>query len=102
MVDPLEMTLRALQAASDNGNVSPDRRWDALRNQGIPVSYKEFAARWDQEGEEGILHQLVDKFDAHGLTLKTTNPEDQPEQGKPGTDDLDKMAKHATNKALGF
>ena len=101
-MDPLEMTLRALQAAANNGNTSPDRRWDAFRNQGIPVSYQEFAARWDAEGEEGILHQLVDKFDARGLTLKTTNPEDQPEQGKPGTNDIDQMAKHATNKAMGF
>jgi len=96
------MSLRALQAAANNGNGSPDRRWDALRNQGIPVGYKEFAARWDQEGDDGILHQLVSKFDGRGLTLQTDTPDEQPEQGKTGATDIDKMAKHATNKALGF
>lgn len=101
MVDPLVMTLRGLQAAADNQGSKADIRWQALRNQGVPVGYPEFAARWDDEGEQGILRKLVQKFDSRGLTLKTKHTQPQPAQGGEGGPDLvSQMAKSATDKAM--
>lgn len=66
---------------------------------GIPVSYRAFSARWDQEDqlppEQQVLHKLVDKFDGAGVTLKTS--EQEPEVGTDaGQSEVEKMAKRAT------
>jgi hypothetical protein len=87
------------QSSGDNLNSTSSLTWDALQQMGIPVSYRAFAARWDQEDqlppEQQVLHKMVDKFDGTGLTLKTT--EEEPEVGTDsGQSEVEKMAKRAT------
>ncbi len=95
MVDPLIMRLRALQAAADNQNTTAPLTWDALQNMGIPVRYDEFAARWDDPEEGVILKKLVDKFDGHGLTVKT-NEKDKIAKTSHKEKEISRMAKRAT------
>jgi hypothetical protein len=75
--------------------------WQALSSigssMGAPqVNYDGFAAAWDSEDETGILHQLVDRFDANGLVIKTNNKDNMPQQGQQQAGELEKMAKRAT------
>lgn len=68
---------------------------------GIPVRYDQFAARWDSEDEGPILKQLVDKFDGHGLTVKTNQGNELPHSGnKEG--EVSRMAKRASHKKRKF
>ena len=97
MVDPLIMRLRALQAAANNQNTTAPLTWEALQNMGIPVRYDQFAARWDDPQEGAILKQLVDKFDGHGLTVKT-NEKDRLARTGSKEREVSKMAKRATHK----
>ena len=69
------MRLRAVQSSANNQNTTAPLTWDALQNMGIPVRYDEFAARWDDPQEGPLLKKLVDKFDKHGLTVKTKERE---------------------------
>ena len=65
-----------MQAAANNKHTQAPLTWQALQNQGVPVGYDEFAARWDsQEPNDQILHKLVDRFDSHGLVIKTKEKE---------------------------
>lgn len=74
--------------------------WDALQQMGIPMSYRAFAARWDQEDqlppEKQVLHKLVSKFDGSGVTLKTSEEEPEVGGGEGGQSEVEKMAKRAT------
>jgi hypothetical protein len=90
-----------LQKAADGQGIQSPMTWralnSALRGQGVPtVRYDQFSARWENEP---VLKQLVDRFDGHGLQIKTA-AKDQPEQGKKKTDAMGKMAKRATDKAF--
>jgi hypothetical protein len=79
------MTWRALAAASSK--------------MGAPaIDYDRFAARWKNDP---VLKSIVDRFDGHGLVIKTANSEQQPEQGAEKTSTISQMAKRATDKALG-
>lgn len=89
------MRLRALQAAANNQHTTAPLTWDALQNMGIPVRYDQFAARWDDPQEGAILKQLVDKFDGHGLTVKT-NEKDQIAKNSHKEKEISRMAKRAT------
>jgi len=80
--------------------------WDALNQNGQEfgspdIDYDRFAARWDSDP---ILKKLVDRFDGHGVVIKTANSEDQPEQGNPeekkASNAIDSMAMSATKKAM--
>lgn len=97
------ITLRSLQADANNHNKSVSIPWRALnansQSTGSPeITYDGFAAQWDAEGEQGILHQLVDRFDGHGLVLKTNQPEPGKEQPKQGPSEVSKMAMSATKR----
>ena len=75
-----------------------------FRSYGAPnIRYDQFDQRWkDEEAlppEHQILHSIVDRYDGHGLVLKTGG-EAQPEQGGKDTDQVGKMAKRATAKAI--
>jgi hypothetical protein len=99
--DPLIRFLTGLQKAADGQGIQAPLTWralnSALRGQGVPtVRYDQFSARWEKEP---VLKQLVDRFDGHGLQIKTA-AKDQPEQGKKKTDAMGKMAKRATDKAF--
>jgi hypothetical protein len=90
-----------LQKAADDQNIQSPLTWRALNrilsSQQAPlVRYREFSARWEKEP---ILKQLVDRFDGHGLVVKTA-AKDQLEQGQKKTGAMDKMAKRATDKAF--
>ena len=90
-----------MQKAADDQNIQSPLTWRALNrilsSQQAPlVRYREFSARWEKEP---ILKQLVDRFDGHGLVVKTA-AKDQPEQGQKKTSSIDKMAKRATDKAF--
>ena len=92
--------LTGLQKAADGQGIQSPMTWRAvnssLRGQAPHVGYREFNARWEKEP---ILKQLVDRFDSHGLQVKTA-AKDQPEQGQKKTNAMDKMAKRATDKAF--
>jgi hypothetical protein len=99
----LVITLRSLQSAADNQNSEAQMTWAALNasndGMGAPdIDYDRFAAQWDAEGEEGVLHQLVDRFDGHGLVIKTNNGQEpaQQSQHKEREGAVAKMAKRAT------
>ena len=103
MVDPLVMTLRALQANANSQNTPATIPWRALnansQSTGSPmINYDGFAAQWDAEDESGILHQLVDRFDGQGLVLKTNQPEPGQGQPKQGPGEVAKMAMSATKR----
>ena len=97
------LTLRALQSRADNDGSGATLTWDAInamgQEYGSPdIDYDRFAARWESDP---ILKKLVDRFDGHGLVIKTREGEDQPEQGNPEKKSaIDSMAMSATKKAL--
>jgi hypothetical protein len=69
-----------------------------MRASGSPaIDYDRFAARWEQDP---ILKKIVDRFDGQGVVLKTQAHQEQPGQGKPQPQEIDKMAKRATAKAF--
>lgn len=96
-----------MQSVLSNANfdqATSSLTWRALNalasQQGAPaVDYKRFDKRWQDEGEEGILHQLVDRYDGQGLVLKTDEHEHPEVQGKPKQGQISAMAKRATAKA---
>jgi hypothetical protein len=57
------------------------------------IDYDRFAARWDSDP---ILQQLVDRFDAAGVVLKTANKENNVSRGQAQPGQIEKMAKRAT------
>ena len=98
------MTLRALQSAANNTNSEAPMTWIALnragQNFGSPaIDYDRFAARWESDP---ILKQLVDRFDGHGLVIKTNANSEEPEQqgAEQGGGGVEQMAKHATANAF--
>lgn len=91
-------TLRALQSAANNSGSESQMTWKALASasakMGAPaIDYDRFAARWDSDP---ILKQLVDRFDANGVVIKTNNKENNMPQGQGQTGEVEKMAKRAT------
>ena len=105
-MDPLVLTLRALQSAADRKGIEAPMTWDALNQTGQQygspdIDYDRFAARWESDP---ILKKLVDRFDGHGLVIKTQKNAEHPEQGNPeqkqAADAVDAMAKSATKKAM--
>lgn len=68
------------------------------------MTYDGFARRWDAEEslppDQQVLHKLVKRFDGSDLTLNTTEKSAQIEKGKQGNE-MSKMAKRATAKAMG-
>lgn len=82
------MTWRAINAAGQ-ANGAP------------AIDYERFAAQYDAEDENGILHHLVDRFDQNGLVIKTnvTSPQNQM-PAQPATGAVEKMAKSATSRAF--
>ena len=97
------LTLRALQSAANNQHIEAPMSWDAInhtgQNYGAPdIDYDRFAARWESDP---ILKQLVDRFDGHGLVIKTDKKEDQPNSRQHhGKDLVAQMAKSATKRAF--
>ena len=65
------------------------------------IGPEEFAARWDQEDDTGMLHQLVSSFDENGLIINTGIPTEPVDQNQPEGGQISQMAKRATQKALG-
>jgi hypothetical protein len=59
------------------------------------IDYDRFAARWKSDP---VLKSIVDRFDGHGLVIKTANGAEQPEQGEPkaGNSDMKTAALRAT------
>ena len=91
-------TLRALQSAANHKGSEATMTWRALAaasaKMGAPaIDYDRFAARWDTDP---VLKSIVDRFDGHGLVIKTANNAQQPDQGAPQPNEVEKMAKRAT------
>jgi len=91
-------TLRALQSAANNKGSEATMTWRALAaasaKMGAPaIDYDRFAARWDSDP---VLKSIVDRFDGHGLVIKTANNAQQSEKGAPQPNEMEKMAKRAT------
>lgn len=97
-MDPLVLTLRALQSSANNQHSQAAMTWKALnhaaQNYGAPdIDYDRFNARWETDP---ILKQLVDRFDGRGLVIKTQAKE-QPMKGNPEQkSQVSQMAKRAT------
>ena len=99
------LTLRALQSAADNQGSEAPMTWQALnqtaQQYGSPdIDYVRFSKRWESDP---ILKQLVDRFDGHGLVIKTRKHEEEPNQGNPekkASNVIDSMAMSATKKAM--
>lgn len=75
--------------------------WQALnqlgQEYGAPdIDYDRFAARWDSDP---ILKKLVDRFDGHGLVVKTHEQEPQTPQGQQ-SGMMDRAASAATKRAM--
>ena len=101
MSDPLVATLMSLQANANNKNAQGSYTWDAInsinKNQGAPmIRYDQFAARWETDP---MLKQIVDRFDGHGLVIKTNAAEPEKHGGHKKSK-ISQMAKRATSKAL--
>lgn len=84
-MDPLVLTLRALQSAANDQHSEAQLTWDAInhagQNYGAPdIDYDRFAQRFDTDP---IIKQLVQRFDGHGVVIKTDKKEPKPGQGKP-------------------
>lgn len=95
------MTLRFLQSSDNNKNSEGVHPWRELQTKlhtsGLNIGYDTFKARWDsQDPSDKILHDLVDRFDGHGIVLKTHNPENDMAQGSQKGNEVEKMAKRAT------
>lgn len=93
--------LQGLQAAADNQQTQAPMTWQALNadseSTGAPsIDYFRFAARWDAEDENGILHQLVDRFDRNGIVIKTQEKEPEVVKAEPKSNVVSQMAKRAT------
>lgn len=98
-------TLRALQSAAKNSNSPAPMTWKALsianQNNGAPaIDQERFAAQWDAEGEDGMLHQIVDRFDNTGLVLKTANSDQLSGLGKEKESSISKIAKQVARKSF--
>jgi hypothetical protein len=104
--DPLVSTLRFLQSIDQQHGGNGVHPWadiqTKLRSSGMNIRYDSFKQRWEnpQGPDDEILHQLVDRFDGHGLVLKT-GEEETPQGSEGGPDQISQMAKRATDKALG-
>lgn len=106
-MDPLVLTLRAIQSRANAAHSTAPLTWDAINNigqdYGAPdIDYDRFAARWESDP---ILKQLVDRFNGQGLVIKTEKSQPEPEeQGNPeakaAANAVDNMAKSATKKAM--
>lgn len=91
-------TLRALQSAANRKGSEATMTWRALAaasaKMGAPaIDYDRFAARWDSDP---VLKSIVDRYDSHGLVIKTANKAKQVEKGTPQPNEMEKMAKRAT------
>jgi hypothetical protein len=105
----LVSVLRGVQSNAENqSSGAAELTWDAvnaeLRPYGAPgVRYDQFDKRWQEEEglppEHQILHNLVDRYDGHGLVLKGPKPELNVGTPK-DNDQVGKMAKRATAKAM--
>ena len=98
-------TLRGLQSSANRSDSVAPMTWRALnalgQNYGSPeIDYERFSALWDAEGENGVLHQIVDKFDASGLVIKTREQQAEPEQQKARENNISKTAKRAALKGI--
>ena len=92
--------LQGLQATANNQQTQAPMTWQALNadnaSSGAPsIDYYRFAARWDAEDENGILHQLVDRFDKNGVVIKTQEKEPEVVKGEK-SNVVSQMAKRAT------
>lgn len=101
-MDPLVLTLRALQSRANSEDVIAPMTWEALNQAGQQYSspdidYDRFSKRWESDP---IMKKLVDRFDGNGLVIKTNKNVDQPEQGKPAPNMVDRAAKSATKRAM--
>ena len=84
-MDPLVLTLRALQSSANNQHVASSLTWDAINNigekYGAPdIDYDRFNKRWESDP---MIKQLVQRFDGHGLVIKTDKHEPKPGVGEP-------------------
>lgn len=102
-IDPLVLTLRAIQSAANNQHSEAPMTWSAInhagRAYGAPeIDYDRFAARWDTDP---ILKSLVARFDGRGLVIKTQGQDSEHEMGQ-GDDGaaIDQMAKRAAEKEI--
>ena len=106
-MDPLVLTLRAIQGRANAKHSTAPLTWDAINNigqtYGAPdIDYERFNARWESDP---ILKQLVDRFNDQGLVIKTDKGQPEPEeQGNPEMASAEKKnlsnATNAAKKAL--
>ncbi len=102
--------LSSLKSDADFDNETSQISYRALnsltKDDGAPaMDYVRFAAMWDAEEklppEQQELHNLVDRFDGSGITLKTHDKDSEIPKGNPKASGIQSMAKRAAAKELG-
>lgn len=104
------MTLQGLQSAANFQNSAAPMTWRALNAIGQStgartIDYARFAARWARFaarwGTDPVLKQLVDRFDANGLVIKTNTRIANPAVGqKEKSSEISSMAMRQAKKAF--
>jgi hypothetical protein len=92
-----------LQHRANSKNQPAQYSWEALNHilqnvNGSSLNYEAFKSDYDSDE---TIKNIIKNFDANGLTIKTHNREDDQPVGDKGENDVNKMAKRATAKAIG-
>ncbi len=102
--------LNSLKSDANFDNETSQISYRALnaltKDDGAPaMDYVRFSAAWDAEEklppEKQELHNLVDRFDGNGITLKTRDKDSEVPKGNPKASGIQSMAKRAAAKELG-
>jgi len=102
----LEDVLWALQSDANNQHIPTELDWRALAvelasREAPVVGYDQFDARWKDPVEGEILKKYVQRYDGHGIVLKTDADTGEMGDGEQkGPDLVANMAKSATKKAF--
>lgn len=100
-MDPLILTLRAVQSSANQSKSGASLSWDAINNMGQQfgapgIDFDRFAARFDSDP---VIQGMVDNFDKSGIVLKTQHTQDQqamPQSPEAGNPMMAAAAKRAT------
>ena len=102
----MEDVLWALQSDANNQHIPTELDWRALAvelssREAPVVGYDQFDARWNDPEEGPILKKYVQRYDGHGIVLKTdANTDEMGDGEEPGKDKVAGMAAAATKRAF--
>lgn len=100
-MDPLILTLRAIQSNANQANSGASLSWDAINNMGRQfgspsIDFDRFAARFDSDP---VIQGMVDNFDKSGVVLKTQSSQQQAPTGQQAPEEGNPMMAAAAKRA---